>query len=81
MEAAHIKVDGVSLNVAFVKGLSRANFIKHPQVRALFYRIAEDKKDEALSTIYTAITGKERKGAGGAAKSDPAEGEATPAEQ
>lgn len=66
MEAKSIKVDGVSLNVAFVKGLRRADFIKHPQVRGLFHRIPEDRKDEALSTIYSAITGREKRGAGGA---------------
>lgn len=49
----HIKYEGVSLNIAFVKGMTKKQFLKNEQMRVHF------KGNEAVMlSAYRTITGK-----------------------
>jgi hypothetical protein len=54
----YIKVDGVDLNVEWVKAMKRDEFIADPQVNRLFHRIPVANREVALSTIYQTVTGR-----------------------
>lgn len=54
----YIRVDGVCLNVDWVKGMTLTQFKKNEQVNRLFKRVSEEKRSDVLSTVYETITGK-----------------------
>lgn len=56
--ATYIKVDGVDLNVEWVKAMKKDDFIADAQVNRLFYRIPGGSRQAALSTIYETVTGR-----------------------
>ncbi len=51
--AKYLKIDGVDLNVDWVKGMSKRQFLKNEQVLALF-----NGREKAMSTAYDTIVGK-----------------------
>lgn len=57
----YVKIDGVSLNREWVSKMTKNQFINHPQVSDLFYRIKEKDRSSALTVIYETITGKKSK--------------------
>lgn len=67
--ATYIKVDGVDLNVEWVKAMKKDQFIADAQVNRLFHRIPGGSRQAALSTIYETVTG--RKGRKAAPVADP----------
>lgn len=62
----YIKIDGVHISREWVNGMTKNQFINHPQVNGLFYRIKPTEKASALSSIYETITGKKSKNGGNA---------------
>lgn len=62
----YIKIDGVSINREWVNKMTKNQFVNHPQVNGLFYRIKPAEKASALSVIYETITGKKSRNGGNA---------------
>lgn len=62
----YVKIDGVDINKEWVSKMSKNQFINHPQVVGLFYRIKPEDRAAALSTIYETITGKKSRNGGNA---------------
>ncbi len=63
-KASYIKVDGVCLNIDWVKGMTLTQFKKNEQINSLFKRVPDDKKADVLSTVYQTITGKKGQSGG-----------------
>lgn len=61
IRAKYIKIDGVSINREWASKLTKTQFINHPQVIELFYRVKEKDRSAALSVIYESVTGKKSK--------------------